>query len=1054
MDDLRPRRVPCTRNLAHAVAAAMLGLLCLGLWGSSAAPGEGEAMWLWQEGEHYTAQRGSTGADRKRAATRGVCLGSGWGASVDHYAEYPIEWPRAADARLILRYAREFAGSATLQVRLDGEPVGGLVGLESTGGWGDDGTHWRWHKVALGRLAAGQHAILLEIEAEASNVNIDGFFIADPRFGAPPDTDALRALLTRRLHETVAAEPVEVRTLLLPPIARKEPVTEYRSLRDTIAALPDDLRYVIEKTARKANCYLLKAFDVGQPTKYASDFVWHDLRKEKAWQLPFGGCLGVVNPNSDLNYLIGFASGGGRARFHFPASPTLHLIDALGYRCSAAPRVEAQVTFIPVAGDTLQVVVALRNTGPGARTVSVVQAVARQPLSLTPSQRYGGVTVTAGRMRWAGHDPGNDVAMAVLDEWTPAADERVGALVATLAASEPSASVTMSDEPNGKPWSDGELGACQVRYEVKLPARGERVVVLALNMRRFSEHEGAPTSRGTVFYPKETEAEAMAESARLAVATLGNDWRRSLRDRIARYRDLPVIALPRPTWIADYYACLELPRANTFSPWGTIKHPYYNFCRAHGHEPYGWWSYGMHGHEHLSTFVTNVTRPELSAFHLRGHFQNQSADGGFPYGVNHQSRPGEHTSGATCPFIAWEAWTAYLWSGDRDFLRDAYQACLRDYGDFWLGTRDRTGEGLVHWANWWETVRDDPDLPTWTLSGGAEKQEALDLNCYLLVVERTLAEMARELGNQDEERAYLAAADKRVRLMNAYMWDARDRCYYGISEIFPDDKVNVKDISTLFPLWAGLATAERADALVAHLQDPASLGTAYPVPTLAKDEPLFGAQWHWHGSNWVEMSWLPILGLQRYGYYDEAARLAEINTRMVFDTIDKISHFREYFNSITGEGVGLYDYIWTAMPAIFITQIFFGIEPTAVGLRVMPALPEGWDDISIGSLKVRGRRVSVRVTRDPKATETRAKVNGRTWPVEGGRGVFVPWDKIGRRVSVDIVQPTRIAEIHQPPWPLPHLDHPRVPPHPRLRDQALIDATRADADRAHRELKK
>jgi neutral trehalase len=129
----------------------------------------------------------------------------------------------------------------------------------------------------------------------------------------------------------------------------------------------------------------------------------------------------------------------------------------------------------------------------------------------------------------------------------------------------------------------------------------------------------------------------------------------------------------------------------------------------------------------------------------------------------------------------------------------------RDHGDFWLGTRDRTSEGLVHWLSWWETVRDAPDLPTWTISGGAEKQEALDLNCYLLAMERVLGEMARALGTLEDAEPFLAAANKQARLMNAYMWDDRDRCYYGTGEVFPDEKVDVKDISTMFALWAGLA---------------------------------------------------------------------------------------------------------------------------------------------------------------------------------------------------------------------------------------------------------
>jgi hypothetical protein len=140
------------------------------------------------------------------------------------------------------------------------------------------------------------------------------------------------------------------------------------------------------------------------------------------------------------------------------------------------------------------------------------------------------------------------------------------------------------------------------------------------------------------------------------------------------------------------------------------------------------------------------------------------------------------------------------------------------------------------------------------------------------------------------------------------------------------------------------------------------------------------------------------------------------------------------------------------MPGVFVTQIFFGIEPTADGLRVMPALPEEWNGASIRSLRIRGRRVSVHIVRHPQAEATRAKVDDRPRPVEGGHGVFVPRDQAGRELAVEIVQPARIVETHRPPWPLPDLDRPPVPAHPRVTDQALINATRADSGRARREL--
>lgn len=71
----------------------------------------------------------------------------------------------------------------------------------------------------------------------------------------------------------------------------------------------DHLRYVLEHTACKPSPYLVKSFDVGKPTDYDADYVWHSLKKERMFGLPHAGRLGVVNPNSDISYFIGFRFG-------------------------------------------------------------------------------------------------------------------------------------------------------------------------------------------------------------------------------------------------------------------------------------------------------------------------------------------------------------------------------------------------------------------------------------------------------------------------------------------------------------------------------------------------------------------------------------------------------------------------------------------------------------------------------------------------------------------------------------------------------------------------
>jgi glycogen debranching enzyme len=305
-----------------------------------------------------------------------------------------------------------------------------------------------------------------------------------------------------------------------------------------------------------------------------------------------------------------------------------------------------------------------------------------------------------------------------------------------------------------------------------------------------------------------------------------------------------------------------------------------------------------------------------------------------------------------------------------------------------------------------ETVRDDADLATWTATGKAQNQEALDLNCYLLNEERTLAAMARELGREDDANSWDADADRRAELMRRHLWHEQDGVFYG-RDLLTGNWAEVMDISTFLPLWCGLATPEQAARLVELLHDPQTFGTDYPVATLAvKHMPeKRKGEWHWRGSNWVEMSWLVVLGLKRYGFYAEAARVAEANCRMVFRTLEQSGHFREFYNTFTGEPTDLTDYIWASIPAAIAVDVFFGLRPTAEGLEILPALPKGWEQAAIKNLHVRNLRLAVHVRRDPAAKQTTVRVNGATRPAQENRGLTIPWPDLPPECRIGITHP-------------------------------------------------
>jgi glycogen debranching enzyme len=74
-------------------------------------------------------------------------------------------------------------------------------------------------------------------------------------------------------------------------------------------------------------------------------------------------------------------------------------------------------------------------------------------------------------------------------------------------------------------------------------------------------------------------------------------------------------------------------------------------------------------------------------------------------------------------------------------------------------------------------------------------------------------------------------------------------------------------------------------------------------------EPGRGPGWkrrYWRGPTWINAAWLLWIGLIRLGYRDEAAWMVDRLTQTVLR-----EGLREYFNPLTGEGLGATDFAWS-----------------------------------------------------------------------------------------------------------------------------------------------
>jgi hypothetical protein len=140
----------------------------------------------------------------------------------------------------------------------------------------------------------------------------------------------------------------------------------------------------------------------------------------------------------------------------------------------------------------------------------------------------------------------------------------------------------------------------------------------------------------------------------------------------------------------------------------------------------------------------------------------------------------------------------------------------------------------------------------------------------------------------------------------AALWDPYSRQYY--SRDFVSHRL-LKDpsIGTLMPLYAGCVSKERAKDLVKMLEDEHLFGSNFPVPSVPLNSEWFQPHAYWEGPSWVNMNWLIIDGLQRYGFTQHAAALTESTLEMA-----QMSGFAEYFSPLDGSPAGADNFSWTA----------------------------------------------------------------------------------------------------------------------------------------------
>ena len=303
----------------------------------------------------------------------------------------------------------------------------------------------------------------------------------------------------------------------------------------------------------------------------------------------------------------------------------------------------------------------------------------------------------------------------------------------------------------------------------------------------------------------------------------------------------------------------------------------------------------------LSRFDTDLARSSLEVFCStqleNGMFPDVwKKDGGL---VDSLSKP---------PVLPWATLILYKADGDREFLRARYEQFVKNEA-FWV--RERSYDGLffyssqtdvekdfylrARWESGWDNSPrfDTPIVDLW----------AIDLNCFMVMFYRAMAETAEILGEADvwSEKAKALSS-----LIEERMFDEQ-KGYYADTNRFTKQQIDTLSPASFMPLYIGIASKERAEKMHELAEDENKF---FPgMPTVTYDHPQY-SQDYWRGPTWLNVAYFAIKGLKNYGFEKTAEEMTEFLLDMIFENSE--NGIYENYDTKARKGLFWHRFSWSA----------------------------------------------------------------------------------------------------------------------------------------------
>jgi glycogen debranching enzyme len=381
------------------------------------------------------------------------------------------------------------------------------------------------------------------------------------------------------------------------------------------------------------------------------------------------------------------------------------------------------------------------------------------------------------------------------------------------------------------------------------------------------------------------------------------------------------------------------------------------------------WFMTMFGRDSIFTSLQALPfTAELAATTLRalGGWQGSRVDDfrdEDPGRILHEMRYGEMTAFGERPHSPYygsaDATPLYVvlldeyerWTGDRRLVRELEREAraalnwIDEYADLigngYISYRRRNEEtGLENqcWKDSWDSISyRDGRLPGFP-------RATCELQGYAYDAKVRGARLAREIWRDPTlaDRLEEQAADLKRRF-NRDFWVEKGE-YFALALDPEGNQVDALASNNGHLLWSGIVEKSKAKAVAAHLLGP-RLFSGWGVRTLAEGEGRYNPIGYHVGTVWPFDTSFIAWGLRRYGYKEEAARLAAgiLDAAEVFE--GRLPEaFGGYERGVTKYPVqyptACNPQAWSTGAPLLLLRTMLGLEPVGDHLVVDPKLPE------------------------------------------------------------------------------------------------------------------